>query len=102
PRPRAPAALAGASPADRFCNFVSPSFDMSLEDILTPLMIGATLVLHGADLWGPTEIIDRLAEHVVTWINLPAALWARRVREHGEKPLPPDRALRQALLGWEA
>src|SRR5262249_45906164 len=38
----------------------------------------------------------------VTVLNIPAALWARWVREHGHEPLPEGLPLRLVLVGGEA
>src|SRR5262249_35612544 len=100
PHLQAAAGRYGLQPGDRFCHFVSPSFDTSLEEILTPLVTGGAVVVHGSDLWEPGEILARAAALRLTVLNLPTALWTRWVREHGREPLPEG--LRLVLVGGGA
>ena len=92
----------GLGPGDRFSHFVSPSFDIALEEILAPLLSGATVVVHGAELWEPEQILARAAELALTVLSLPTALWARWVRELGPAEPPPNLPLRLVLVGGEA
>ncbi|CAG0937556.1 partial fengycin family lipopeptide synthetase D, partial [Thermoflexales bacterium] len=60
---------------DRVLQFASLSFDASLEQILPPLMAGATVVLREADLWSPADFYGKAWELGLTVINLPPAYW---------------------------
>ncbi|MEA2691483.1 MAG: hypothetical protein QOJ16_870, partial [Acidobacteriota bacterium] len=91
-------------PGDRFCHFVSPSFDVALEEIVAPLVSGATVVVHDAELWEPEQVLARGRDLRLTVLSLPTALWARWARELADTEgkdvagLP----LRLVLVGGEA
>ncbi|HVT56893.1 MAG TPA: non-ribosomal peptide synthase/polyketide synthase, partial [Thermoanaerobaculia bacterium] len=94
----------GLGSGDRVLQFAALSFDVALEQILPALAGGATLVLRGAMLWSPAELLDRLAELGVTVADLPTAYWQQWVRDlAGAAPRPPERlALRLVTVGGEA
>jgi amino acid adenylation domain-containing protein len=69
---------------DRVLQFASLSFDVSLEQILTTLLTGATLVLRGDELWSAVEFADALREDKLTVVNFPTAYWHRLAQESGE------------------
>ena len=69
---------------DRVLQFSSLSFDTALEQILPPLMSGATVVLRDATLWAADEVLPRLAELGVTVVDLPTAYWRQVVQLLGQ------------------
>ncbi|SIR32013.1 nonribosomal peptide synthetase DhbF [Rhizobium sp. RU20A] len=86
-------------PGDRVAATLSIGFDVSIGQILTPLLSGATVVviddpatLSGADFWG------LLARDGVTHMNFSPAFLDAAI----EAPIPPGLALRQLMLGGEA
>jgi amino acid adenylation domain-containing protein len=83
---------------DRVLFFASPAFDVSLEELLPPLVRGATVVLRGPDLWPPADF-SRIAEGLgLTVADLPTAYWRQWIRE-----VPPaPRGLRLVSAGGEA
>ncbi|HVS00232.1 MAG TPA: amino acid adenylation domain-containing protein [Thermoanaerobaculia bacterium] len=85
---------------DRVLQFSSLSFDVSLEQILTALGAGATLVLRGIELWGTTDLLARMAELQLTHVNLPTAYWQRWVHDLAPWVEPPA-ALRLVVAGGE-
>jgi len=104
----------GLGPGDRMLQFSSPGFDASLEEILSCLLSGATLVPR------PEEIADDLAAFQgfieaaeVTVLDLPTAFWsawAGWLRESA-KQVPAkvrativggERASARALADWRA
>ncbi|WP_433347635.1 AMP-binding protein [Micromonospora sp. CA-111912] len=58
-------------PADRYLQFAEHGFDAAIEQVVVPLLAGATLVLRGEQPWDPTHFgrISRRTE--VTVANLP-------------------------------
>ncbi|HUZ95886.1 MAG TPA: amino acid adenylation domain-containing protein [Edaphobacter sp.] len=66
---------------DVVLQFCSSSFDVSLEEILPTLMIGARLVVMGANVWHPAEFHRKIAEFGLTVLNLPTAYWQELTRE---------------------
>jgi len=92
----------GLGKGDRFLQFSSPSFDMSLEEILSPLVSGAAVVLREAELWQPAVFLERVAELGVTVVNLPTAYWHAWAAECERAGVPPGLALRLVFFGGEA
>ena len=89
--------------SDRVLQFASPSFDVALEQILPPLLSGATVVLRDRANWGPQEFQYKLGELGLTVINLPPAYWhelSQTWADSGDKIAAP--ALRLVLIGGEA
>ncbi|VDC19066.1 Surfactin synthase subunit 3 [Pseudogemmobacter humi] len=66
----------GLSAQDRVLQFTSLSFDVSLEEIVPTLLAGATVCLRpdaaGQD---PRALLDYVARHRVTVLNLPTGFW---------------------------
>ena len=83
---------------DRVLFFASPSFDVSLEELLPALVRGATVVLRGAELWPPSDFSRIAGELALTVADLPTAYWRQWVRE--SPSLPPS--LRMVTVGGEA
>jgi non-ribosomal peptide synthetase component F len=69
---------------DRVLQFASLCFDASLEQILTTLCGGATLLPRGDDLWQPAQFHEWLAEHAITVVNIPPAYWHQWVEAYVE------------------
>ncbi|GAA5018895.1 hypothetical protein GCM10025734_71280 [Kitasatospora paranensis] len=67
----------GMSPADRVLQLGALGFDTSLEQIFTPLLNGATLVLGGRHTWAPIELAHRLPELGITVADLTPTYWHR-------------------------
>jgi amino acid adenylation domain-containing protein len=90
----------GHGPESRILFFASPSFDVSLEQMLPGLLAGATVVLRGRELWEPADLARRIDELGITFLNLPTAYWSRWVREAADLPAAPA-SLRLVLVGGE-
>lgn len=71
---------------DRVLQFASLSFDLSLEQILPTLIVGARLVMMSADVWHPTEFHKRIAELGLTVLNLSTGYWQELAREWADVP----------------
>jgi amino acid adenylation domain-containing protein len=79
----------GLVPEDRVLCFVSPGFDMVIEQTLPALTAGAAVVLRGPELWEPAGFSRRLGELGVTVTDLPAAYWQRWAHEMEEPGFAP-------------
>ncbi|MES1241578.1 MAG: non-ribosomal peptide synthase/polyketide synthase, partial [Acidobacteriota bacterium] len=91
------------APGERMLQFVSPGFDVSMEEMLPPLLAGATVVPTGAEVWPPERFLDRLVETGVTAFDIPTAYWHHWVRECERlESLPAGLRLRMAAMGGEA
>ena len=60
---------------DRALQFSSYSFDQSIEQILAPLVTGATLVLRGPEIWDPASFSKVILDNDLTVVNIPPAYW---------------------------
>jgi amino acid adenylation domain-containing protein len=91
------------TPSDRVLQFATYSFDVSLEQILPPLITGATVVLRDAAMWDTGELRQKLVDYDLTVINLPTAFWALFVQDclNLKEPFSP-RSLRLVIVGGEA
>ncbi len=75
-------------PTDRVLQFASMSFDLSLEQILPTLIVGARLVVMGTEVWRPEEFHSKAAEFGLTVVDLPTGYWQELVREWAAGPEP--------------
>ncbi len=71
---------------DGVLQFASLSFDVSLEEILPTLMVGAKLVVMGTDMWQPAEFHQKISEFGLTVLNLPSAYWQELARQWADVP----------------
>ncbi|HKV08246.1 MAG TPA: non-ribosomal peptide synthase/polyketide synthase, partial [Thermoanaerobaculia bacterium] len=90
----------GLGPGDRFLLFVSPSFDVSVENLMGPLLSGAALVPRGAELPAPVETTRRIAELAVTVVNFAPAYWIEWVKSFGPGDEAPP-TLRLVIVGGD-
>ncbi len=67
-------------PTDRVLQLASMSFDLSLEQILPTLIVGARLVVV-KELWRAEEFHSRAAELELTVVDLPTGYWQELVQE---------------------
>lgn len=92
----------GLSAQDRVLQFTSLSFDVSLEEIVPTLLAGATVCLRpdaaGQD---PRALLDYVARHRVTVLNLPTGFWQALIddMELSGVRLPPS--VRLVVAGGE-
>jgi amino acid adenylation domain-containing protein len=68
-------------PSDKVLQFASLSFDVSLEQIVPTLIVGATLVMMGAEVWSATEFHKKVSECGLTVLNIPTGYWQELARE---------------------
>ncbi|HVB55147.1 MAG TPA: amino acid adenylation domain-containing protein [Candidatus Acidoferrales bacterium] len=66
--------------SDGVLQFASLSFDLSLEQILPTLIVGARLVMMGAEVWHATEFHKKVAEFKLTVLNLSTGYWQELAR----------------------
>ncbi|GHJ15492.1 non-ribosomal peptide synthetase [Micromonospora sp. AKA38] len=64
----------GLVPGDRMLQFVSFSFDVSVEQIFIPLITGATIVMRGEE-WEADTLIDLIRREQITVAGMPPAVW---------------------------
>lgn len=69
----------GYSKEDRVLQFASLSFDVSIEQMLAPLVSGATLVLKSNAPWDRSEFLSAMERFGITVANVPPAFWTQLV-----------------------
>ncbi|GAA1617128.1 condensation domain-containing protein [Actinoplanes couchii] len=90
-------ARVGITAGDRTLLFAQPTADVHVEQVLAPLVHGATLVLHPPGLPDvPRDFLRFLHEERVTVANVPAGYWRLLVGE--PDPVRPA-ALRTLIVG---
>jgi len=67
--------------SDKVLQFASLSFDLSLEQVLPTLIVGATLVMMSTDVWHTTEFHKRISACGLTVLNIPTGYWQELARE---------------------
>jgi amino acid adenylation domain-containing protein len=90
----------GILPEDRMLQFASAGFDASLEQVLSPLFVGATVVLRGTGLWSAEEFRERVRALGVTIAELPPAYWEEVKAGAGEEGALPG--VRLLMVSGEA
>lgn len=92
----------GLTGDDRVLQFASLSFDVSVEEILPTLALGAELHLRTDEMARSVdELLDAVASHEITVLNLPSAFWHVLVDhlEHTGARIPPS--VRLMIVGGE-
>ncbi|MCI0362342.1 MAG: amino acid adenylation domain-containing protein [Phycisphaerales bacterium] len=74
------------SESDRVLQFASLNFDVSLDQILTPLISGASLVVRGTEIWSPGDFCEQALNFGLTVAKLPTAYWQQLVDEWTRDP----------------
>jgi amino acid adenylation domain-containing protein len=88
--------------SDRVLQFASLSFDLSLEQILPTLMVGARLVLVSADVWHTTEFHKRISDFGLTVLNIPTGYWQELALEWADvSELVPNVQPRVFIVGGD-
>ncbi len=65
----------GLSTKDRVLQFASISFDVAIEQLLPPLLSGATVVLRDRTIWTPAEFQTNLKRLGLTVVDISPAYW---------------------------
>jgi amino acid adenylation domain-containing protein len=89
--------------SDRILQFASLSFDVSLEQILTTLVVGATLIIADAKLLTPWEFHQKLIDCSLTVVDIPPVYLTQWLQSLDEKTcFAPINQLRLVICGGEA
>ncbi|BDA74266.1 amino acid adenylation domain-containing protein [Calothrix sp. PCC 7716] len=89
--------------SDRILQFASLSFDVSLEQILPTLVVGATLIVVDAKLLTPSEFYHKLIDYGLTVVDVPPAYLTQWLQFLNEKTFyTPIHKLRLVICGGEA
>ena len=94
--------LFAATPADRFLQFASPSWDTCFEEILPALTSGATLVIDDDAHSGSfARILGLLDRERISVLNLPTAFWHELVLHLTEEGARLPGSVRLLVIGGE-
>jgi len=87
---------------DNVLEFAALNFDASIEQILPPLLRGATVIMRDDDIWDSYQFAQKMREHDFTMINPPTAYWSQLAADWALKPetVPPNR-LRLVIIGGD-
>ncbi|MET9882852.1 amino acid adenylation domain-containing protein [Streptomyces sp. NPDC006430] len=92
----------GVTARDRVLAFSSFSFDASLDQLLTALGCGATLVVRPDEQWLPAQIVSVVERHGITVLNLPPTYWAELAFSLTDRTAASLASLRLLVLGGES
>jgi amino acid adenylation domain-containing protein len=88
----------GYTAEDRAMVFASLSFDVSIEQLLAPLTVGASIVLRGQESWSSREFWNMVEKAELTSINTPPAYWQQLIEDITPGAFPK---LRQFIVGGD-
>lgn len=94
----------GLGRQDRYPWFAAPTFDVSIEQMMAPLMAGATLIVTPPEPFDPQEFPQTLRRLRPTVINLPPALWQPAmdaITDGAHSAADTTSTLRQLIVGGE-
>jgi amino acid adenylation domain-containing protein len=88
------------SSKDRVLQFVSPSFDVAIQEVFAPLIAGASVVFRGDD-WisSPSAFWGQCAQQQITVAHLPASFWQQL---NAQQELEAPVTLRVLAIGGES
>ncbi|WP_371645150.1 amino acid adenylation domain-containing protein [Streptomyces sp. NBC_00597] len=92
----------GITSRDRVLAFSSFSFDASLDQLLTALGCGATLVVRPDEQWLPAQVPAVVERHGITVLNLPPTYWAELAFSLTDRTAAALAGLRLLILGGES
>ncbi|MGW2995044.1 non-ribosomal peptide synthetase, partial [Streptomyces sp. NPDC001193] len=92
----------GITARDRVLAFSSFSFDASLDQLLTALGCGATLVVRPDEQWLPAQIPLVVERYGITVLNLPPTYWAELAFSLTDRTAASLAPLRLLVLGGES
>ncbi len=82
--------------------FSTITFDPSLEQILSTLITGATLVLRGPEVWSATDLQKKMQDCRLTVMNIPTTYWHYITQEWANASTPlPHNQLRLLIVGGD-
>ncbi len=88
--------------SDKVLQFASLSFDVSLEQMLPTLIVGATLVMMTTDVWRTAAFYKVSSECGLTVLNIPTGYWQELAREWADvSELVPNIQPRVFIVGGD-
>ena len=90
----------GYEPEDRMLQFAALSFDVSVEQLLAPLLYGASVMLKDGASWNKSDFFSAIKKFGITVANVPPAFWIHLMEEE-EEDLLQDSSLRLMIVGGD-
>jgi amino acid adenylation domain-containing protein len=88
--------------SDRKLQFSTINFDASIEQIFSPLLVGAGVVLRGAELWDAEKCYRELIDKRITVAYFPTAYWFMLIQYFAQQDFTDYGQLREMRIGGEA
>ena len=90
------------TPEDNVLQFAALNFDASIEQILPPLISGATVCMRDNEIWNSQQFAQKIIDFRLTVINPPTAYWAQVIRDYVRHPEWLDgHAVRLVIVGGD-
>lgn len=90
------------TPDDNVLQFAALNFDASIEQILPPLISGATVCMRDNEIWNSQQFGQKIKEYDLTVINPPTAYWGQLIRDWAKHPEQlPENQLRLVIIGGD-
>lgn len=90
------------TPDDNVLQFAALNFDASIEQILPPLISGATVCMRDNEIWNSQQFAQKIKEYDLTVINPPTAYWSQLIRDWAKHPEQlPENRLRLVIIGGD-
>ncbi len=87
---------------DRYLLFSTLTFDPSIEQILVPLLSGATLFIREKEVWDSQTLKTKIEKHNISVVNIPTAFWNQVVGDWSTvSSLPNSDSFRLMVVGGE-
>ncbi|MCE5219204.1 amino acid adenylation domain-containing protein [bacterium] len=83
---RAVAHLFPLDESDCILQFMPPTFDPSLEQILGPLTVGARIVLPDTRRWRVSDYLPQIFEHGITHLHITPVFWRQLLEDWAQGP----------------
>ncbi len=90
------------TPDDNVLQFAALNFDASIEQILPPLISGATVCMRDNEIWSAHQFAEKIIEYALTVIKPPTAYWNHIVKELAKNPeLLSNNRIRLIIVGGD-
>ena len=87
---------------DNVLQFAALNFDASIEQILPPLISGATVVMRDSEIWDSVRFSQNIKKYDLTVINPPTAYWAQLAADWArDASLLPQNRIRLVIVGGD-
>jgi len=87
---------------DNVLQFAALNFDASIEQILPPLISGATVIMRDTEIWDSARFSQNIKKFDLTVINPPTAYWAQLAADWAQDTnMLPENRIRLVIVGGD-